>query len=138
MRYLSPGANPKNLTAVERDQLLAAGLSIGLVWESSASRAGQGFLAGATDARAAETEANALGLPVRCPVFYAVDFDASAGAVAPYFAGVNSVAGHPVGVYGSANVIEGVAAAFKWQTAGSRRRRTCSRGSAGRSSRAPT
>lgn len=116
MRYLSPDPS-KNLTASERDGLLNAGLGIGLVWESIASRAGQGSKAGAQDAVAAEAQAKALGLPANVPIFYAVDFDASPGIVAPYFAGVTSVATRPVGVYGSLRVVEGTNVPWKWQAA---------------------
>jgi hypothetical protein len=115
LRYLSPDAS-KNLSAAERDGLLAAGLSIGVVWESTANRASQGILAGAADVAAAETQARSLGLPAGVPIFYAVDFDADPASVAPYFAGVMGHASHTVGVYGSARVIEGTNVPWKWQT----------------------
>ena len=114
MRYLSPDAT-KNLTKAEATGLLATGLSIGLVWESTASRAGQGFAAGAADAATAEAQATAIGYPFSAALFYAVDFDAAPAAVAPYFAGIASRAARPVGIYGSARVVEGVSAAWKWQ-----------------------
>ena len=114
MRYLSTDAT-KNLSKSEAAGLLAAGLSIGLVWETTAIRAGQGFAAGAADAVTAEAQAAALGYPSTAVLFYAVDYDAAPAAVAPYFAGVGSKAHHPVGVYGSARVVEGVAAPWKWQ-----------------------
>ncbi len=115
LRYLSHDAS-KNLSAGERDALLAAGLSIGLVWETTATRAGQGFVAGQQDVQAAEAQADALGYPAGCPIFYAVDFDASVAAVLPYFQGVAGLARRPVGVYGSANIVEGVPVPWKWQT----------------------
>lgn len=122
LRYLS-NYPPKNLSASERDGLLAAGLTIGLVWETTATRANQGFSAGQDDARAAEAQADVLGYPGGCPIFYAVDYDAVPSAVTPYFAGATSVASRPVGVYGSANVVEGVPVPWKWQaTAWSRGR----------------
>lgn len=114
MRYLSPDVS-KNLTAGERDALHKAGLSIGLVWESTANRAGQGHQAGANDAAEAEAQAKALGYPASCPLFFAVDFDASPFDVAPYFQGVRSVATGAIGIYGSARVVEGVPVKWKWQ-----------------------
>lgn len=115
LRYLSFDAS-KNLSPAERDGLLAAGLAIGLVWETTATRAGQGYSAGQQDVQAAEAQANALGYPAGCPIFYAVDYAAAPAAVVPYFQGVQGLASHPVGVYGSASVIEAVPATWKWQT----------------------
>ena len=114
MRYLSTDAT-KNLSKTEATGLLAAGLSIGLVWETTAQRAGAGFAAGAADAATAEAQADALGYPSTAVLFYAVDYDAAPSAVAPYFAGVVSKAHRPVGVYGSARVVEGVNVPYKWQ-----------------------
>jgi hypothetical protein len=116
LRYLSGGTS-KDLTPAEAAGLHAAGLAIGLVWETSAGRAGQGFAAGVVDAHAAEQQAAGLGYPSSCVIFYAVDFAALPPLVAPYFAGVMSVSTHPVGVYGSADVVDGIPAPFKWQTA---------------------
>lgn len=116
LRYLS--LDPaKNLTPAERDALLTAGLAIGLVWETTTGRAGAGVAAGVADARAAEAQARALGYPQGAPIFYAVDSGAlTAAAVTLYFQGVMSVATFPVGVYGSASIVEGVPAPWKWQT----------------------
>ena len=114
MRYLSHDPS-KDLSKAEAAALHAAGLDIGLVWETTANRASQGFAAGATDATSAETQAAALGYPTTAVLFYAVDYDAAPAAVAPYFAGVASKARHPVGVYGSARVVEGTNVPYKWQ-----------------------
>lgn len=119
MRYLSTDPS-KNLTPAERDALLNAGLSIGLVWETYATRAGAGAAAGAADAKAAEAQAKALGLPAGLPIFYAVDFGANPAAVKPYFLGVKSAAARPVGIYGSISVVDtaltGGWATYGWQT----------------------
>jgi hypothetical protein len=119
MRYISPGSNTKNLSPAERDGLHAAGLSIGLVWESSAGRAGQGLAAGIADSRAAEAAAGVLGYPSGCPIFYAVDSGAlSPAVVQPYFQGlVRTASRYPVGVYGSASVVDAMPTLYKWQTA---------------------
>jgi len=114
MRYLSMDSG-KNLSKPEATGLLAAGLSIGLVWETTAMRASQGRAAGASDAAAAEAQANALGYPSTAVIFYAVDYDAMPTAVAAYFAGVVSMAHRPVGVYGSKRVVEGTSVPYKWQ-----------------------
>ena len=114
MRYLSYDST-KNLSKTEAIGLHAAGLDIGLVWETTATRAGEGSIAGAVDAIAAEAQATALGYPADAVIFYGVDYDAAPQAVAPYFAGVKSKARRPVGVYGSKRVVEGVAAPWKWQ-----------------------
>jgi hypothetical protein len=121
MRYLSNQhpPNPKDLTKPEAVALHAARLSIGLIWETYAKRAGEGTVAGEEDARAADAQADALGYPRDLPIFYAVDFDAAPTAVVPYFAGVRTASQRPVGVYGSARVVEGIHSAgvpYVWQT----------------------
>jgi peptidoglycan hydrolase-like protein with peptidoglycan-binding domain len=119
MRYLSNDPK-KNLQPAERDALLAAGLSIGLVWETTAARAADGFAAGAADAKTAEAQAAALGFPAGLPIFYAVDFAAASSVVKPYFDGVRSVAKRPVGIYGSLSVVDaalaGGWASYAWQS----------------------
>lgn len=123
IRYLSSGHsglfNPKDLTAPEASELHAAGLKILLVWETYATRASASSAAGAWDAGMAEAQADALGYPSSAAIFYAVDFDARPIQVAAYFEGIVSVAHHPVGIYGSADVVEGKGAGipYVWQCA---------------------
>jgi hypothetical protein len=123
MRYISrepAGAKPaKNVTAAEIAALHAVGMSVGLVWESTAGRAGQGSSAGTDDVRDAEAMADALGYPRECPIFYAVDFNALPTQVEPYFLAIRKGAKRPVGVYGSANVVDhvrGMGIPYGWQT----------------------
>jgi hypothetical protein len=116
MRYLSNDPS-KNLSKTEARALLAAGLSIGLVWETTAKRASEGFAAGNADAAAAEAQARALGYPISCPIFYAVDYDALPAASWGYFSGVRARAKYPIGVYGSFRVVEASPAPWKWQAA---------------------
>lgn len=109
VRYL--GSDPgKRLTIGERDRLHAAGIAVGLVWETSASRTLGGEAAGRADAQEANRQADALGFPADRVIFYAVDFDASAGQISgpitSYFTGVASARGRTPGVYGSYFVIE--------------------------------
>jgi hypothetical protein len=118
MRYLS-NDDSKDLSIAEAAALHKAGLGIGLVWETTASRAKAGQAAGAADAKAANAKADALGFPTTCPIFYAVDYDAVVSDITPYFVGIKTVAGRPVGVYGSYYVVKaimGTYAGYGWQT----------------------
>ena len=99
MRYISNGSK-KDLTASEARALHAAGLDIALVWETVAGRAGEGARAGTVDVQAAEAAADRLGYPKDAVIFYAVDFDATAAQVEPFFRAVTRGAKRPVGVYG--------------------------------------
>ncbi|MDA8440498.1 MAG: DUF1906 domain-containing protein [Propionibacterium sp.] len=115
MRYLSH-TPAKNLSAGERDALHAAGLAVGLVWETDGVTTG-GAGVGASHAQQANAQADALGYPVDCPIFYATDHDYDPAAVAGYYLGVASAGGRPWGVYGGIRVVDGVAAPYSWQTA---------------------
>ncbi len=117
-RYLSHD-NSKDLSPQERDDLLAHGLSIGLVYESVANRAAQGFAAGHDDAVFANSQADALGYPGSCTLWFAVDFDAQPSQVQPYFDGIAAAQLRPSAPYGSFSVVEGVhyPAPYAWQTA---------------------
>lgn len=114
VRYLSatPG---KNLSASERDALHAAGLSITLVWETDGITTG-GPGVGAAHARTANAQADALGYPADCPIFYATDHDYTAAQVTGYYQGVASAGGRPWGIYGGIKVIGGIDAPYYWQT----------------------
>lgn len=119
IRYLSHTPS-KNLDKAEAKALHDAGRVIGLVWETTATRAGEGKAAGNADRLEAEKQAKALGYPKGCPIFYAVDFDAVPATILPYFAGVFSRATYLSGPYGSATVVQAVKAAHPeavcWQT----------------------
>jgi hypothetical protein len=119
-RYLSHDAG-KNLSHAEARSLSAAGIDVVVVWETTANRAGQGRAAGATDAKEAERQAKACGMPSSKPIYFAVDFDASAGQVSDYFRGVNSVLGvRRTGAYGGVRAVRGLLDAglvhYAWQT----------------------
>lgn len=121
MRYLSHSGPPKDLTADEVKMLHDSGLSIGLVYESTSSRAGQGRQAGIDDATYAYDMAHHLGAPGGVVIFFAVDFDANPTAVLPYLQGVASVAtAYLPGVYGSLRVVDTILAGgimhWGWQT----------------------
>jgi len=108
MRYL--GTDSRCITVTERNSLQGAGLGIGLIWETTASRPLDGWNAGVNDAHSANREADAIGAPSNCPIFYAVDFQPTSsqltGPIAAYFSGVLSVGGRPVRAYGCASVMQ--------------------------------
>lgn len=111
MRYVPyPGDQGKGLSLGELQDLVAVGLHVGLVFESTASRPLDGHQAGVVDAQTAERALIALQLPPDLPVYFAVDFDAQPfqyELVDSYFRGVASVLGtYRVGVYGGYYVVE--------------------------------
>lgn len=110
LRYLSTTAS-KNLSAIERDALFAAGLGILLAWETTTARATQGSTAGVEDAKTALAQANALGYPSALPIFFAVDETTTWESVAPYFVGASAVLGSRVRAYGSVHIMQGAAGA---------------------------
>ena len=71
MRYVGPGNNGSDITTGEMAALHDAGLGVGLVYESSASRALSGYDGGAYDAGQAAYYANLLGWPALAPVPHA-------------------------------------------------------------------
>jgi len=106
MRYVShdPG---KDLDSAELRALHAHGIKAGLVFESAANRALDGYAAGVTDAKYAKARATSLGLKV--PIYFGVDFDANDAqkpTITKYLGGAVSVLGKDrVGVYGSYYVV---------------------------------
>lgn len=121
----------KGLTLSEKADLLNHGISIGMVFETFANRAKEGFAAGQSDARMALDGMAHVGMPSSQPIYFAVDFDANvgqrswdanvSGAIAQYFNGVASIIGRwRTGVYGGFYVVRwahanGVAT-WLWQT----------------------
>lgn len=123
--YLSHDAS-KNLNDNELRAYLAAGLRVGLVWETYQSRASEGANAGAEDGGNAELQANQIGYAVDAPIFFAVDYDAQPGDIAQiraYAEAFNKATRRPVGVYGSYYVVEALVTPgeqpvqFGWQAA---------------------
>jgi hypothetical protein len=113
MRYAATGAANagKVLSIPERNRLWAAGIPIGLVWETTAGRPKGGFGAGVVDAQQANAFADRLEWPADVPISYAVDFDPVGwlDEIRDYFRGVLSVPGRPVGDYGSRDVVDTLA-----------------------------
>lgn len=118
-RYFSTDTT-KNLTASEVHDYPAAGLAVVTVFESSAGRATQGRAAGIADARLAEQQRAAVGLPASHVHHFAVDEDTSWASVQAYFDGAASVIGlGRTGCYGGLHVIEGAhgyGIDYLWQT----------------------
>lgn len=107
-RYL--GTDGRCLTYSERDELLAEGVGIGLIFESAADRSLDGYNAGFGDAEWANAVADAAGAPHWLPIRYATDFHASQaqidGPIMDYYRGARDFHGRPVTVYGGAPVID--------------------------------
>jgi hypothetical protein len=108
MRYL--GNDSRCIFAAERDELLNAGLGIGLIWETQADRVLQGAGAGRTDAEQANNYANSLGAPGGTPIYYATDFHAQGGQITgpicEYYRAARDYGEREVRVYGGAPVID--------------------------------
>jgi hypothetical protein len=123
VRYLSHDSS-KNLSAGEADALIGAGLSIVSNWEAGATSVLGGYSQGVADAQAADAQATADGAPAGRPIYFSIDFDASAaqqGTINAYFDGVASVIGQSrTGAYGGYNQIKRLFDAGKitwgWQT----------------------
>lgn len=122
-RYLSPPPNGKNLTFPEAQAMLHAGIDVVSIWESTANAALGGHAVGVQHGTRARLMADACGAPPSAAIYYAVDFDAQPNQFAKigeYQAGfADGIGPHPVGVYGSAAVVQAMlarGARYAWQT----------------------
>jgi Domain of unknown function (DUF1906) len=108
MRYVGPGSASKHLTAAERDQIWAAGLSIVLLVEGATGDILAGYATGRAHAQSAESARLALGAPA-LPLYFAADRDMTAAnmpAINAYLLGAASVIGASrVGIYGEYDVM---------------------------------
>ena len=126
LRYVSTVGNPKNITKTEYAQLGAAGIQVGLVFETSAGWMLGGYSAGVAAAHSARAQATAAGYPADHALWYAADFDTSAHAgdvatVMDCLRGCAAAEGSAglVRIYGNYAVVEAAAAAGfvqGWQT----------------------
>lgn len=122
-RYLSHDAS-KNLQRGEARELAAAGIDLVVVWETTARRPLDGRGAGAVDARTADRQADALGMPDDRPIYFAADWDATPAqqaAINAYLDGAASVLGRArVGLYGGywplSRALDAGKATWGWQT----------------------
>lgn len=103
--YLSGSPGGKDWTSGGLAAWHSRGKSTCVVWESSSTRALDGFSAGQSDAIRARSEAAGLGIPTYQPIRFAVDTDTSGASVRSYFQGVRSILGSRTGVYGSYYVV---------------------------------
>ncbi|MEV4172454.1 DUF1906 domain-containing protein [Nonomuraea sp. NPDC049709] len=123
-RYLSWNTTGKNLTRSEADALRAAGLDIVSNWEYTPSEALGGYAEGVRNATEAKRQALACGAPASRPIYFSVDFDATAGqqsTINAYFDGIASVIGRGrTAAYGGYYAIDRLLDAGKitwaWQT----------------------
>lgn len=112
VRYLAPLPNTKVIDAAERDRLLAAGLSITLIWESVAQRALAGANAGTVDAHTAIGMAQALGYPDNAAIYFCLEDPSKLPRsqwpkVLAYIEAVAAVGGpYRRGGYGSQDLVE--------------------------------
>ncbi len=109
-RYLAPLPNGKVITPQEYAADKAAGLTVHLNFEQTATNALGGWGQGQADGFIVLTERKSLGAAVGVTI-YSADFDDRAhpgvmDAIDTYLRGAESVSGHAEGVYGSIRVIE--------------------------------
>jgi hypothetical protein len=118
-RYLSNDP-AKNLTLKESLSLERAGIKRVLVWESTATRALEGYTAGVQDGRAALALADELHAPTSAVIYFAIDFEATGTDVELYFKGAAAAVGRPIGAYGGYAALEHLlttgAVKYGWQT----------------------
>jgi len=108
-RYVSSPGSSRNLTRAEIYDFEANGIGIVIVFEQTADSALGGWRQGIADAQSASTQVAALGI-ADCPIYFAVDFDASENqlpVVGAYLQGAASVIGiDRTGVYGGYAVVQ--------------------------------
>lgn len=108
-RYLVP-SGWKALTKAEAEIITGAGLRLLTVWETVAERPKGGAAAGAADGAAARRCAEAIGMPARGIIYFAVDFGAAQSdmpAIEAYLRAARANTGpYEIGVYGPYDVIE--------------------------------
>lgn len=110
VRYVGPGSSAKHLTRAEATALRSAGLAIATVAEGYARDALTGRATGVRHANAADDGIAAAGGPGQAPVFFTIDWDASATeleATRAYFDGAADTIGlGRVGLYGGYRSID--------------------------------
>lgn len=125
-RYLAYLPNGKVITKPERDEDVAAGITIHYNWETTATRPLDGPAAGTQDGAEAGRQLAALG-DAGHTVICSVDADPSGlsaqqfDTIHQYLSAFAAASGSPVGVYGGAKLIDASAAWLdvkeRWQTA---------------------
>jgi hypothetical protein len=114
VRYLSAydPARPhsKDLTVGELRALIAGGLDIAVVWETTANRTSSGPAAGATDARAANAQATTLGMPASRPIYMATDGNIFDATILGYYLAAKDASPRPIRPYGNTALVDACAA----------------------------
>jgi hypothetical protein len=116
--YLSNDPS-KNITAPIAAAWHALGMSVGVVWETTARRSAGGAVAGAQDLAAAEAQCLRVGVPRTVGIYYATDFDATPAQVDPYYAAIGQGATFGSGCYGGERIVDAMAGTrvrYGWQT----------------------
>lgn len=113
MRYIGSkvydsSRSEKWLNHAEATQLLNAGFTIGLFFETGAKRAEGGHAAGVADAKVIAKELAYCVLPADMPVLSAVDYDTVVGPnITGYFTALSEARGvAATGVYGGIKVVD--------------------------------
>lgn len=120
MRYLT--GQGKALTAAERDEILGAGLALGLVFEAGSGNASLGASQGAADGGVAKAAADALDAPDGVAIYFTVDEGvAMSSAIRDYArAFESSISPHMLGVYADGSILadahDNSWAVWLWQT----------------------
>lgn len=110
-RYIIPKKYRNRLTLEESQAITSAGLSILCVYETESSRASGGDRYGTEDGETAYACAAELHMPEDTAIYFAVDFDMRSFDVLEAYlrAARKKIGNHPLGVYGSYYVVEGMA-----------------------------
>jgi len=124
MGYLSFDPS-KNWTKALVDECHAAGMWVGLNWEGTGGwdEFAGGASAGRRAGQAASNQADALGAPSSVPIFVSADYDVQPWqhvVIAQWLDAFKTASGHPVGIYGEADLIDVMLdtghAVVAWQT----------------------
>lgn len=110
MRYFVPDSMSKSLTPDEVNSAHAAGIALGLVYETTANRALQGHPAGVADAKTVNGLINKFRPPHGTAIYFAVDCDvppAQHPIISAYFMGIKSELDYryKIGVYGGRRIL---------------------------------
>lgn len=108
IRYICDStANPKHITLAERDEILASGLGLLVVWESQSIRPFSGLVGGLQDGLTARARLTWLGYPPDVPVLLAFDTDITKPTLAvaeAYGRAFIKTVGWPVIPYGDTDI----------------------------------
>jgi hypothetical protein len=124
LRYVVPSIPGKSVSLSEIGQAHAADIDVAFIYETTGQTWQGGFSAGKLDGESAYAAMRALGAPVSCAVYHAVDqqvFPSAMSRVIDWARGLIAGMGpYRIGIYGEFDVVEAVAHVFpdlfRWQT----------------------